>query len=151
MGVITAIFKLSKLFMKFYYENELANHNETAKTNVAWVCDITEIELEQNKKRFRIVPRRRVILHSDRGTQFSSICYNNFTKKFEQFIIPSMSRENTPTDNGVAERFMRTFKEHKINGKIIEQSIQEAIILNKRPRSILNKYIISLNQKPNNK
>lgn len=49
------------------------------------------------KKRFRIVPRRRVILHSDRGTQFSSICYNNFTKKFEQFIIPSMSRENTPT------------------------------------------------------
>ena len=28
-----------------------------------------------------------------------------------------MSRANTPKDNAVAERFMRTFKEHKINNK----------------------------------
>nr|YP_010472369.1 hypothetical protein N4L43_pgp140 [Pleurosigma intermedium]UVG41980.1 hypothetical protein [Pleurosigma intermedium] len=67
-----------------------------------------------------------------------------------------MSRENTPTDNAVAERFMRTFKEHKINGKIIEQSIQEAIISNTSPgsksyRNIVNNYIVNLNQKPNKK
>lgn len=36
--------------MKFYYENALANQNETTKTNIVWVCDITEIELNQNKK-----------------------------------------------------------------------------------------------------
>jgi len=36
--------------MKFYYENILVNQNKTAKTNVAWVADITEIELNQNKK-----------------------------------------------------------------------------------------------------
>lgn len=36
-----------------------------------------------------------------------------------------MSRENTPTDNAVAERFMRTFKEHQVNGKTFEQATQE--------------------------
>ena len=36
--------------MKFYYENLLANQNKTAKTNVTWVADITEVELNQNKK-----------------------------------------------------------------------------------------------------
>lgn len=51
---------------------------------------------------------------------------------------------------------MRTFKEHKINGKIIEQSIHEAIISNTSPgsksyRNIVNNYIVSLNQKPNRK
>jgi len=28
---------------KYYYENVLANENITAKTNIAWVADITEI------------------------------------------------------------------------------------------------------------
>lgn len=35
-----------------------------------------------------------------------------------------MPRENTPTDNAVAERFMRTFKKHLINGKTFEQATQ---------------------------
>ena len=35
---------------KYYYENVLANENITAKTNVAWVGDITNIELDQHKK-----------------------------------------------------------------------------------------------------
>ena len=69
-----------------------------------------------------------------------------------------MSRENTPTDNAVAERFMRTFKEHQIDGKIIELAIQEAYIpyqknetKTKGFKSIINKYINSLNKKPNKK
>ena len=181
--------------MKFYYSNELANQNTTAKTNVAWVSDITEVELNQNKKlyiflaidihtntvvaftisqktikseaivkclkkaikqRFIVIPKEIVILHNDRGTQFSSQNYNNFINEFRDFVIPSMSRENTPTDNSVAERFMRTFKEHKINGKIIEQAIQEVAHLKLKAtpasyRSIVNNYVKSLNQKPNRK
>jgi transposase InsO family protein len=173
--------------MKFYYENVLVNQNKTAKTNIAWVADITEIELNRNKKlyvflcldihsntiiaqtfsqrvitsqatvnclkkaikkRFVIIPKMKTILHTDRGTQFSSQCYNSFINQFEQFIIPSMSRENTPTDNGVAERFMRTFKGHQIDGKIIEQAIQEAILPDtisgsKSYRSIVNMYLKS--------
>nr|UDP55489.1 putative integrase/recombinase protein [Schizostauron trachyderma] len=63
-----------------------------------------------------------------------------------------MSRQNTPTDNSVAERFMRTFKEHKINGKIIEQEIQESFLSGLRSyRAIINNYVRSLNRKPNYK
>ena len=32
---------------KYYYENVLANENITAKTNVVWMSDITEIGLDQ--------------------------------------------------------------------------------------------------------
>jgi integrase len=176
---------------KYYYENVLANENITAKTNVAWVADITEIKLDKQKKlhiflcvdihsnniiassisrktvtsntivkslsraiekRFVAEPILRVIGHTDRGTQFSSQAYNNFIKHFEKFIIPSMSRENTPTDNAVAERFMRTFKEHQVGGKTFEQVTQESIISGEKPyRRILNIFIQSLNRRPNKK
>ena len=79
-------------------------------------------------KRFTIVPKIKVIIHTDRGTQFSSKAYNNFVDQFKEIIEPSMSRENTPTDNSVAERFMRNFKEHKIDGRTLEQSSQEALL-----------------------
>jgi len=35
---------------KFYYENILANQNETAKNNVAWVADFTTLELSRDQK-----------------------------------------------------------------------------------------------------
>jgi len=153
--------------MKYYYSNLLANQNKTAKAKIAWVADITEIELNQHKKlyiflclnihinriiaqtisqktittraivkylikainqRFTILPKIKVIIHTDRGTQFSTKAYNNFVEQFKEIIEPSMSRENTPTDNSVAERFMRTFKEHKIDGRALEQSSQEALL-----------------------
>ena len=129
------------MFTKFYYENQLANQNFTAKPNIVWVADITEIELNFNKKlyiflcidihtnvivahcisrkvitatsiikclvkaigkRFLTIPERQVIIHTDRGTQFLSQSYNKFTKQYEKFFIPSMSRENTPTDKTVS-------------------------------------------------
>lgn len=166
---------------KYYYENVLANENIIAKTNIAWVADITEIERYKPKKlyiflcvdahsnniiassisrktitssaivkslskviekRFIAEPIQKVIIHTDRGTQFSSQAYNNFTKHFEAFVIPSMSRENTPTDNSVAERFMRTFKEHQVGGKTFEQFIQESVVSREKSyRSILNIFI----------
>lgn len=121
--------------VEYYYENVLVNEKITAKTNVAWVADITEIELDQNKKlhvflcvdvhsniiiantisrsvityhdiiktlskaiekRFLAKPIRQVIIHTDRGTQFSSKAYNNFIKHYDVYVILSMSRENTP-------------------------------------------------------
>lgn len=65
-------------------------------------------------KRFRIP--KKLIIHTDR----SSKTYNNFSKKYQEYFIPSMARENTPTDNCVAERFLRTLKEHKIHETTIE-------------------------------
>ena len=176
---------------KYYYENVLSNENITAKTNIAWVADITEIELDKQKKlqvflcldihsnnviassisrktitsnaivkslsraiekRFVAEPTLKVIVHTDRGTQFSSQAYNTFVKYFEKFIVPSMSRENTPTDNAVAERFMRTFKKHQVGGKTFEQATQESIISGEKSyRMILNIFIQSLNRRPNKK
>jgi hypothetical protein len=65
-----------------------------------------------------------------------------------------MSRENTPTDDAMAERFMKTFKEHKINGITIEDLLTRYTLKNpnfRNSRSILNQYVKSLNEKPNKK
>ena len=104
------------------------------------------------EKRFGAELKRKVIINNDRSPQFLSQAYNNFIKHFEAFITPSMSRENTPTDNAVAERFIRTFKEHQINVKTFQQATQESIISgSKSYKSILNIYIQSLNTRPNRK
>lgn len=105
-------------------------------------------------QRLKTSDKRKLIIHSDRGTQFSSKTYNNFTKKYEKYFVPSMARENTPTDNSVAERFMRTFKQHKIYNTTIEEKLSNsiAIDLNFRSyRATLNRYVNSLNNKPNKK
>ena len=178
---------------KYYYENILSNQNETAKSNVAWAGDITELKLDRGKKAYiflcvdihtniiissviskkpidvqKIVRslknaidkrhaffcNKKLIIHTDRGTQFSSKAYNNFVKKYEELFIPSMSRINTPTDNPVAERFMRTFKTHKISNQTIEECLSIEMAANpkfNRYKYYFNKYVQSLNNKPNKK
>ena len=103
-------------------------------------------------KRLPIKPRREVILHTDRGTQFSSQAYNQFLKNKEGFVIGSMSKPNYPKDNAVAERFMRTFKEHKINNKTFQEELFYQIEVNskfKGYRKMFNLYVKNLNLKPN--
>lgn len=65
--------------------------------------------------RFWIKHENKLITHIDRGIQFSSKIYNDFTKKNKTYIILSLSRENIPTNNVVAERFIRTFKKYLID------------------------------------
>lgn len=123
---------------KFYYENILANQNETAKNNVAWVAAFTILKLFRDQEihvfigidihsnlvivatisrkvitvstvvnilkrainnRCNKISDPKLIIHTDRGTQFLSKCYNNFVKKFNKNFIPSMTRENILTDN----------------------------------------------------
>ena len=178
---------------KFYYENVLANQNITAKTNVAWVADITKLELYRGQKayvficndihtnvivasiiskkvidaqsivralkqaidkRYKYLNEEKLIIHTDRGTQFSSKAYHNFYQKYDKYFTPSMSRENTPTDNSVSERFMRTFKKHKIYGQTIEECLCTEMAIDQnfnRYRTYLNKYVKSLNNNPNKK
>jgi len=65
-----------------------------------------------------------------------------------------MSRANTPKDNAVAERFMRTFKEHKINNKIFQEDIFYQVEINSQfrgYRKVFSKYVKSINFKPNTK
>ena len=69
-------------------------------------------------------------------------------------VVASMSRANTPKDNPVAERFMRTFKEHKINGKTFQQELFYQIEINskfKGYRRVFNLFTKNVNFKPNRK
>ena len=106
------------------------------------------------EKRLPIKPRRKLIIHTDRGSQFTSNTYNEFIKNQEGFIVPSMSRPNTPKDNAVAERFMRTFKSHKINNKTFQEELFYQIEINskfKGYRKTFNLYVKNLSLKPNKK
>ena len=106
------------------------------------------------EERLPIKPRREVIIHTDRGTQFSSHAYSEFISNQEGFVVASMSRASTPKDNAVAERFMRTFKEHPINNRTFQQELFYQIEINskfKGYRKMFNSYVKDLNLKPNKK
>ena len=106
------------------------------------------------EKRLPIKPRRELILHTDRNGQFTSQAYKNFLEKQKGFIIPNMSKPNTLKDIVVVERFLKTFKEHKINNRTFQEELINQIDNNsqfKGYRRIFNLYIKSLNKKPNKK
>jgi hypothetical protein len=49
--------------MKFYYSNLVGNQNETAKSDIVWVADITKIELDKQKKIYLFL---RIDMHTNR-------------------------------------------------------------------------------------
>ena len=124
------------------------------KTKTITSNDIVKKLQELVEKRLPIGPRREVILHTDRGSQFTSKGYNEFILSQERFICPSMSRANTLKDNAVAELFISTFKEQKINNKTFQQELFHQIEINSRFRGyrrIFNLYVKDLDLKPNSK
>ena len=58
------------------------------KTKTITSNDIVKKLEELVEKRFPIRPRREVILHTDRGSQFTSKAYNEFILYQEGFICP---------------------------------------------------------------
>ena len=124
------------------------------RTKPITTSDIVKKLTEVIKQRIPIKPRREVIIHTDRGTEFSSKKYNQFVQDQEGFVVASMSRANTPKDNPVAERFMRTFKEHKINNKTFQQELFYQIKINskfKGYRRVFNLFTKNVNFKLNRK
>jgi transposase InsO family protein len=95
----------------------------------------------------------KLIIHTDRGTQFSSKKYNEFTEAYKHFFNPSMSRQNTPTDNAVAERFMRTFKEYRFEGFTLQETLcsYDQLKTRKSPQSTVREYTQNLNKTANKK
>lgn len=149
LGVSTKI----HLFLCIDIHTNCIVTHKTSKKTINSKQVITGIE-KAIRKRFLIKPKLKLIIHTDRGTQFSSQAYNKFTENYKEIFTPSMSRENTPTDNAVAERFMRTFKQHQINGLTIEEKIQTQLNIYpnfKSFRRVINQYVKSLNEKPNKK
>lgn len=60
------------------------------------------IALERRK------PPKGIILHSDQGSQFTSVDFNKFCEK--NHVQQSMSKAGCPYDNAVMERFYNTLK-----------------------------------------
>ena len=54
-----------------------------------------------------------MILHSDRGSQFTSKDFVEFCKKLE--IVQSMSKPGCPYDNAPMERYFNTLKAELVN------------------------------------
>jgi hypothetical protein len=68
--------------------------------------------------------------------------------------VARVSSANTPKDNPVAERFVRTFKEDKINDKTFQQELFYQIEINskfKGYRRVFNLFTKNVNFKPNRK
>lgn len=66
------------------------------------------------KTRLSIKSKIKLIIHIYCMTQFSNATYDKFIQKNKSFIRVNMSRANVPKNNAVAERFIQTFKQHKI-------------------------------------
>ena len=132
-------------------------------TRVINTSKVTEALERCIKKRFSKKPEILLIIHSDRGTQFTSSKYHQFTKLYKDYFVPSMSRHATPTDNAVIERYNKTFKyhkchekflKHKLKGLTIQENIDNTLKQNpefKSYRILIKKYIDDLNKKPNRK
>lgn len=62
-----------------------------------------------------ILDDQELLIHTDRGSEFTS---NQFASLFTNGNkILSMSKPNTPTDNGVVERYVRTYKRQLIQAQ----------------------------------
>ena len=115
--------------------------------------------IESTLKQRRIVEEEneepKLIIHTDRGTQFSSDNYFQFTNKFKKRFRPSMSPMASPTHNAVIERFIGTFKRITITDKefgIQNETFEEFLKRNFQKekfrdlRKIVEKYIHFYNQ-----
>jgi putative transposase len=87
---------------------------------------LAEFVLEALKKAFQDrSPKPSLIVHSDRGSQFSSALVTDFLK--EQHALQSMSRKGDCYDDSVIESFFGTLKNELMDKKPFE-SVSEARI-----------------------
>lgn len=75
-----------------------------------------------------------LIIHSDRGHQYTSKIYDEVLRHYE--IVPSYSRKATPTDNAPMESFYSTFKQECF--KQIKKKFQ--YIVKQTVASFISKY-----------
>ena len=65
---------------------------------------------------WRRKPKSRVLVHSDQGSQFTSMEWASFLK--HRGLDPSMSRRGNCHDNAVAESFFNLLKRERIGKKV---------------------------------
>ena len=78
-----------------------------------WITSDLAIRTLEKALRCQKVPPKNLILHSDQGSQFTSLQFVLYCK--EHFITQSMSAAGCPYDNAPIERYYNTFKAELIN------------------------------------
>ncbi len=113
--------KGSKMFLfaiKDLYDKRIVGYDVSKTYDSIFVTRCIEKALNENKV-------DDLIIHSDRGAQFTSSEYITLLNKYKVNI--SMSRKASPLDNAPIESFFRTFKNEIDIEKINNLSVAEAI------------------------
>lgn len=71
-----------------------------------------ELVLETLRKSVQLIPDKKLVLHSDQGSQYVSVDYHEFLK--EKQITGSMSRKGVPYDNSPMESFFSLLKNEEL-------------------------------------
>ena len=93
------------------FSRKVVGWSMSSRMKASLVCDALKMAIWQRK------PKRGLIVHSDRGSQYAS---HEYKKLLEQHgYIGSMSRKGNCWDNAVAESFLVVLNKSVFNGGII--------------------------------
>jgi transposase InsO family protein len=104
--------------IKDLYDKRIVGYDVSKTYDSIFVTRCIEKALNENKV-------DDLIIHSDRGAQFTSSEYITLLNKYKVNI--SMSRKASPLDNAPIESFFRTFKNEIDIEKINNLSVAEAV------------------------
>jgi putative transposase len=128
---VNGIYYELTLYMDLW-NNEIVSHSLSARkgdrmTYIQGLEDLLEIKNQHSKYK--------MILHSDQGSVYTSKAYNEL---LPSYIIRSMSRAGTPTDNGAMEA---------INGWVKAELFMDLHVTGERPvEEEIDEYIIFFNE-----
>lgn len=88
------------------YSRRVVGWSMSSRIKASLVCDALKMALWQRK------PKRGLIVHSDRGSQYASREYRQLLK--QHGCVGSMSRKGDCWDNAVAESFFGTLKQEQV-------------------------------------
>lgn len=109
------------------WNNEILSYSISSKrgdrmTYISGLQDLTELKKDY--------PEYQTVLHSDRGSVYSSKSYNDILRAYD--IVHSMSRAGTPTDNAAIESIngwikAEIYTDFHLRGENIQKEIAEYI------------------------
>ena len=88
------------------FSRRIVGWSMSSKMKASLVCDALKMAIWQRK------PKRGLIVHSDRGSQYASHEYRKLLKQYG--CVGSMSRKGNCWDNAVAESFFGSLKQEQV-------------------------------------